>query len=221
MLECEFCEDIQGHLNSRFRTIYPQFGSRIVAETANFVALPTLGQIFPRSVLILPRAHRETCAELSRELRSEMCTFVAELVTFSQRFGEPVFFEHGAGAHTGGSCGIYHAHLHLVPLPRRVPPCVLFDEHQEEATDLSHALQALSGCDHYLFLGNKDGVVYSRVDLMAARPSSQYFRRILAQRFGVARPWDWREASVPEPDLIATFEAFDAPDAAYRRSHTS
>jgi diadenosine tetraphosphate (Ap4A) HIT family hydrolase len=221
MQKCEFCQELQGHSGARFTELYPDIDSRIVARTANFVALPTLGQLFPGSLLVLPREHRETCAELSRDLRNEMCAFLYELLTISRRFGEPVFFEHGASAHTGGSCGIYHAHLHVVPLPSRVRPSLLFDEHQAAVSDLAHALQVLTACDHYLLLGNESNVVYSRVDCMAVQPSSQYFRRKLAQRFGVTRPWDWRQATIPEPDLIATLQAFGGSNANHRRSHTS
>jgi hypothetical protein len=35
-------------------------------------------------------------------------------------FGQVLVFEHGAGKSSGGACGIYHAHMHFVPLPKPV-----------------------------------------------------------------------------------------------------
>ena len=98
-----------------------------------------------------------------------------------------------------GAAGFYHAHLHLVPLPGRLAPGDLFPAHLSAAADLRTALRALRECSQYLLAGNEHGVVYARVADLATQPGSQYFRRLLTERFGSTRPWDWRAFKTPEP----------------------
>ena len=206
---CEFCMELGGRPGARFAGIYPQLRSRVVAREGGLVALPTLGQLFPGSLLLMPEQHYETCANLPRPLADRMSELVSRLSATSRRFGQPAFFEHGARHDTGGSCGIYHAHLHLVPLPGRLAPGDLFPAHLSVATDLRSALRSLRGCSQYLLAGNEHGVAYAHVADMATQPGSQYFRRLLAERFGSTRPWDWRAFKTPEPDVLTTLAAFE------------
>lgn len=215
MQNCEFCRELSGHPDNRYRQIYRDSAeTRIVAETSNFVAMPTLGQIFPGSLLILPRFHIETCAQLSIGYQHELVEFVQSVSFITKQFGELIFFEHGATACTGGSCGIYHAHLHVVPLPVKVSPKLLFEEHRAVTRNLLQTFDSLKGCNHYLLIGDQDNVAFTEVDQLDITPSSQFFRRRLAERFGVDRPWDWRETKLPEPDLIATISAFRSVNVA-------
>ena len=210
---CEFCLELHDNSRARFTGIYPDISSRVVARGDGLVAVPTIGQLFQGSLLILPEQHYETCADFPAELQVGMCRLLDELLVIARRFGEPVFFEHGARNYTGGSCGIYHAHLHLVPLPQRVRPALLFPDHQGFAVNLLSGLRDLLGCNHYLLMGDDEDVVYSRVDAMMAQPGSQYFRRLLVKRFGLPRPWDWREFNEREPDLVTTLDAFGGLNA--------
>ncbi len=46
------------------------------------------------------------------------------------------------------------------------------------------------------------------------RYPSQYFRRTLAERFNLNRPWDWRNYEEPEQyvlDTVAMFESANVP----------
>ena len=206
---CEFCIELGGRPGARFAGIYPQLRSRVIAREGGLVALPTLGQLFPGSLLLMPEQHYETCADLPRPVADRMSELVGRLSVTSRRFGQPMFFEHGARHDTGGSCGIYHAHLHLVPLPGSPSPDDLFPAHLSAAADLRSALRALRGCSQYLLAGNEHGAVYARVADMATQPGSQYFRRLLAERFGSTRSWDWRAFVTPEPDVLTTLAAFE------------
>lgn len=215
MQNCEFCRELSGHPDNRYHKIYRDSEeTRIVAETSNFIAMPTLGQIFPGSLLILPRFHIETCAQLNIDHQLELVEFIQSVSFITKQFGELIFFEHGATACTGGSCGIYHAHLHVVPLPAKVSPKLLFEEHRSVARNLLQVFDTLKECNHYLLIGDQDSVVFTEVHQLNTRPSSQFFRRRLAERFGVGRPWDWRETILPEPDLIATISAFRSANVA-------
>jgi len=219
MQTCEFCSELGGHPDNRFRQIYgDSIATRVVAETSRFVAIPTLGQIFPGSLLIVPRLHIETCAQLDLAAQRELWEFVRSVSSTLEQFGEPVFFEHGATECSGGSCGIYHAHLHVVPLPLRISPNSLFREHRASASDLLQALDQLTICNHYLLIGNQESVVYAAVNSLAERPQSQYFRRYLSERFCVNKPWNWRQTNSREPDLLATISAFRNTDIAQQKT---
>jgi hypothetical protein len=86
------------------------------------------------------------------------------------------------------------------------------------APTLPAALEQLRGCDHYLLLGRSAEVVFARAEQLQFVPQSQYFRRALAERFGVPRSWDWREVNEPEAALLTTLAAFNT-DVPQRPRH--
>lgn len=206
---CEYCQELQSPSESRFGRIYNGLiDSRIVLRTKNFVVMPTLGQIFKGSVLILPVAHVETLAALPAEQLTELEMLSAKVHDRSRMIGHPVILEHGSTQEAAGSCGIYHAHLHVVPLPAPIRPQKLLPDSGTGFTTLSDALSALTSTCHYLLAGDDTGVHVVDTSLLAEAPGSQFFRRRLVSMFGVNRPWDWRSASAPEEDLLTTIEAF-------------
>lgn len=200
---CEFCDELEGRADARFPSLYQGLeGSRILFETNHFVVIPTIGQLFRGSMLVLPREHVETSARIAPALLPELSGLVEQVAENSRPFGEPVVFEHGALSCTGGSCGIYHGHIHVVPLPEAVSPAEFLPHHAASANGLTAALQALRASENYLLFGAGGTFRYGDVEDLGFSPPSQYFRRVLASRFGVDRPWDWRAVSAPEPDLI-------------------
>jgi diadenosine tetraphosphate (Ap4A) HIT family hydrolase len=205
---CEFCQELGGLNRSRFDAHYPEFSSRIVAQTEHFVALPTLGQIFEGSLLVLPRRHYSTCGSMPDRLRAGFCEFVRELFDKTTGFGNPVIFEHGARPKTGGSCGIYHAHLHIVPLPGIHDSKDFFSEAPTKVDTLEEALNSLSRSDHYLLFGNEKSVRFADVSQLPFTPPSQYFRRQLANHYGLSKYWDWRKAPAREAKLVNTLTAW-------------
>ena len=208
MESCEFCVATKNEGKSpKFSDIYPNL-SRIVAETDSFVAMPTIGQLFFGSLLVLPRTHIETSAKLEQKQKNELILFLNSLTKILQKIGNPVCFEHGALACTGGGCGVYHAHLHLVPLPRRIKPEVIFPEFTERSSDISVALNQLNHCDEYLLFGDGTEFVYAPVEKLSFRPQSQFFRKRLADFFGLAESWDWRHYTMEEPYMVETIEYF-------------
>lgn len=206
---CEYCQEIRSPSESRFGRIYGGIiDSRIVLRTKTFIVMPTLGQIFKGSVLILPVAHIETLAALSAEQVAELALLLAQVQARCSAIGHPVFLEHGSTQEAAGSCGIYHAHLHVVPLPTPVRPQELLPSKGTGFATLPGALSALAGNRHYLLAGDDTGVHVVDTARLAEAPGSQYFRRRLVCMFGVHRSWDWRGANAPEDDLLTTVEGF-------------
>jgi diadenosine tetraphosphate (Ap4A) HIT family hydrolase len=168
------------------------------------VALPTLGQLFTGSLLVLPIEHTETCAALPVDLQREMLRLLDDMVRRAREFGHPVVFEHGAVAATGGGCGIHHAHMHIVPVPKATAASTLFPEHAACAPDIQTALGELHSADEYLLLAADDAVLFRDLRVDAGAFPSQFFRRRLAEHFQLTAPWDWRAYDAVEPALLDT-----------------
>src|SRR5688500_14214166 len=77
--ECEFCLELSKVELSRFgRTYRCAADSRLIAEQNGVVVMPTLGQLFTASLLILPQMHFETVAELPTCQRRACLRFAVE-----------------------------------------------------------------------------------------------------------------------------------------------
>lgn len=204
MHHCEFCQEFAG-IAPRFEKLYGQLTqARIIARTKRFVALPTLGQLFTGSLLLLPIDHVETCALLGDDARQELDELVSEMTLRVRKFGEPIIFEHGATEPSGGGCGIYHAHLHIVPLPKTTCATELFPEHQAQAKDLRNAWELLQGVHEYLLMSAGGQTLYSNLSAQADRYPSQFFRRRITEHFGLEAPWDWRAYTDVEQAVLRT-----------------
>ena len=222
--QCEFCQEIHTPSVSRFAKIYSSLvPSRIIANRNGFIAIPTIGQLFTGSLLILPIEHFETIAELPRTLRTALMEFCAELTHWIRLLGHPILFEHGARGCTGQSCGIYHAHIHLLPVPSELYLSDLLPEAFYEERSLDRALISLETSDTYLLCIDTSGRVgYIDEDLVKlSRYQSQYFRKKLANHFHLTSHWDWRYYRQPEPKLIETLKLFGDYRDTFSKSNIS
>jgi hypothetical protein len=164
--------------------------------------------------LVLPKNHVETLSSLSIWELLELEKFAANVVRHQDHCGKPIFFEHGARCHTGSGCGIYHAHLHIVPVSSPVTCASLLPRGSRPAPSLISALAQLrsEGCDEYLAVTDSHGETrfLSVNDAGDFKPGSQYLRRRLAEVFQLDRSWDWRDYLHPEPDLLQTIDRLTA-----------
>ncbi len=212
---CEYCQEIHPSGENRFNRLYAgMVETRFVLRTSHFVVMPTLGQLFKGSLLIVPVAHVETLASLPPDHLSELAALLEQVQCKLRDFGQPVFFEHGSTQEVAGSCGIFHAHLHVVPLPARLEPQKLLPSATDSFGSLPAALSALHHSPHYLLAGDSTRTVIAEVAALSGAPGSQYFRRRLVSLFDLDRPWDWRQTTAPEDDLLSTLEVFGVAVAA-------
>src|SRR5580693_3870002 len=61
---CEFCSELFDSPDTRFGNLYGASVRRTVLDENGFVALPTIGQLFEASMLVLPKIHVERMADL-------------------------------------------------------------------------------------------------------------------------------------------------------------
>lgn len=208
LVGCEFCDELVGRPSTFSRLYSGVLSDRVVARAGSFVAFPTIGQIYPRYLLIVPEDHVENLAGLVPERMSELARFVEQL-TERVAAGSPwVAFEHGAAQATGGGCGIYHAHLHLVPLPRPIGIGEALPRITHRFPTLAAALVASRAVPEYLLFGTAEG--YATLDISSNRQDfpSQYFRQLLVTALDASGPWDWRAMSHPEQALVDTVAMF-------------
>lgn len=209
-VDCEFCLEFSNDPTSRFATRYANFAtSRVIAYDEGILVLPTLGQLFTGSLLIMPQMHVETIADLPKEKLDACLRLVSRFKKYLGGFGSPVVFEHGARSCTGQSCGIYHAHLHLVPLPSDFSVEDALPVSATGASTLDEAFIRLRNNDAYLLFQD----TFGRIRFVAgdtARSTnygSQYFRQCLVRHFQLADHWDWRTYEGVESRVVETLGA--------------
>lgn len=171
--------------------------------------MPSMGQIVPDSLMLLPLSHVERFADLDTEHLQTAEDLLCRLRAAAGS-GPVAIFEHGARSCTGGSCGIYHAHIHLIPLPDGLHLEQLAAGLTPTTDSFGDAMRNASTYDQYLFLWDGDFRMWLRSvfpDETRKFPS-QYFRRVLASAVGLQNSWNWRGTTQPEPALIAAYHAW-------------
>jgi diadenosine tetraphosphate (Ap4A) HIT family hydrolase len=195
--DCEFCDEFAGGSANSFADHYAhEVASRTILEQDGFRVLPSLGQIVPGYLLLVPKHHYRAFADMSLEELSAAEALKAHLSgQLGCTYGEYLFFEHGARASDSGGCGITHAHLHAVPFPYEKDPVEELTREFpfEEIANLSE-LKRVQPERSYLYY---EAVRGKRYVLYPPFVPSQYIRRLLAEALGT-EAWDWRQCGREE-----------------------
>lgn len=217
---CEFCRELapapDAGADTNLRT---PLGARIVLDRHGFVVVPSLGQIVDGSLMLVRKQHVERFADMRA---AELDAAAAIVQLLRSRSAHPlILFEHGAKTSTGGSCGIYHAHAHLVPLsinPHALVSQLAHGIPQSASLRLQEDWLRLKPSDEYVLLDN--GATRWCLEVNAANRSefpSQFFRRRLASFF-VGVPWDWRGYPQSEPAVVDTYHSWISTLSGVRES---
>jgi diadenosine tetraphosphate (Ap4A) HIT family hydrolase len=194
---CTLCAEFADPAAGLFAAIYePDAPSRVLREDGDVLVIPTIGQITACHLLVLPRQHKTSFASMGAGQLERADRLVESVRTALEATGSRcVVFEHGLGAHPGqGGCGVSHAHLHVVAVPRRLaaldPPAAL------NWTPHIGGLSALSSHAGNSYLYFCDQVGTSWIAHVTDLPS-QFMRRWLAMELGETK-WDWTRAGHEE-----------------------
>lgn len=197
-VNCQFCSEFSGSTDNAFAVLYENvIRDRSVLMTENFRVFPSIGQIVEGYILIAPVRHYSALQTLPTNLTTELNSLYEQVKkALASCYGPCIFYEHGTGSAVSGGCGIYHAHLHAVPLPRSLDPVELLKskfsyKRIEGLSDLRDQSQGMSG---YIFYqdSNSRSYLFDTPNLV-----SQYMRRTLAAVLG-RDDWDWRAAGREE-----------------------
>jgi diadenosine tetraphosphate (Ap4A) HIT family hydrolase len=201
-MKCEFCAELADQAETHFSSIYSGLlKSRLVHRCEEFAALPTIGQLFDSSYLVIPTSHLEKYSELLPARRERASHYIETLL---RGLGPTLVYEHGASSAMGGGCGIYHAHVHVVPLPREISSDELLPGVQvSRHPSIVEAWAKAEGKSEYLLVRDTHGNVgLADRDSKGGPFGSQFMRRRLAEVFELHAPWDWREYRSPETKLL-------------------
>lgn len=200
---CHLCAQIAGRSEEDLlqQTVGgPEYVRRVVLETPELAVIPSLGPLVDGHVLVVPKIHARSFAQLQIEPAIVEAFLSRAKTTIANAFGSRVqVFEHGTGANSAQpACSVEHAHVHIVPC------AVEFDDppvagYEWETMRNEAALRELVGDGEYLRVGTASGWSIARG---AEGFPSQLLRRVLSEAIEAeeATDWDWR--ANPRPDSV-------------------
>ena len=206
--KCDFCMEQEHRPENEYAMRYKEkLPDRSVLLTEKFRVFPSLGQISEGHVLITPLEHYTAMADLPTAMMVELesiCRNVRKALV--QAYKQCVFFEHGTRSTESGGCGIYHAHMHAVPIKADLVRETLQQRFTLMTIDsLSKLPTAVPADRSYLFFEDINAKPFVAV---ADYLPSQYMRKLLSDSIGKSN-WDWRETEL-EPELLRTFETLSS-----------
>lgn len=208
---CEFCKEIEKK-PSYFSNIYSSIlKERTLLETLNFWVAPTIGQITENSLLLLPKRHFETFAEVPSKYWPEIVDLLSIIEDAYNT--KMIYFEHGSKSHTGSSCGVYHAHIHIIPLNKPFDSQVLMGNNAQKKASIFECFNSLADADNYILLKDISGNYYYNTFSEENNHlfKSQYFRKWLANHIQGDVEWDWKKYNYIEQNLLNSVQEFQAP----------
>lgn len=117
--DCMICKIVEGH---------PIREEHIIYESENFFVVPGLGAFYEGYVMLCPKRHIMSFAELTDEEYEEFLQVLDDVrYILKQVYEQEVFtFECGSGRNGGGkhATSIVHAHIHFAPTDMPVLKCV-------------------------------------------------------------------------------------------------
>jgi diadenosine tetraphosphate (Ap4A) HIT family hydrolase len=212
---CEFGNEFAGGSANSFAVHYAnEVASRTILEQDDFRVLPSLGQIVPGYLLLVPNHHYRAFADMSlEELKAAEVLKTSLTKQMRSVYGNLLFFEHGVRTSDSGGCGISHAHLHFVPFPDERDPVEELTRAFpfEEVSNLLE-LRGVQPGQSYLYY---ESVRANRYVFYPPFIPSQYIRRLLAEALGI-QAWDWRQYGKEERLLSTLSQISELLDVAPR-----
>jgi len=182
MDDCVFCKE----------NLYEKDHERILRKTENFIVLSSLGHFIEGYLLLIPKKHYLSIAQLPSGLFSELGELQQEVRdVLGYVYENPIFCEHGAvSEYKKAGCCIDHAHLHAFPV--NVDLSDVLKEHfrsNRKIKELGELKEQEERKTPYLYFEN---VNESKYVFDAPVVPKQYFRQQVSYETGKPELWDWR-----------------------------
>lgn len=211
---CVFCRELSGDRNTNFAKRYPEISTRYIAETDDLVAFPCIGQLTSNHFLIAPKYHVATFSSALRgklDINAQLeqiLNNVHRILNIS--IADSLIFEHGALAAEFGGCGIYHAHLHVVPDAAHLSAQYLINSYDTQSSQsIFTALLNIPENSNYVLAGDiEKGYAYK---ILSQPLESQTLRKRVALALERVE-WDWRNFNreLTVESMIKTANNFEA-----------
>jgi len=204
---CVFCDSITttfGNTPEFKRLLGDKITSRKIFETENFVVLPSVGQIVEGYLLIMPKPHFTSMANMDKALFPELEHVYSEVDRILKtNYTTPIFFEHGvcrSEYQYNGSC-IDHAHIHAVPAPVDVSD-ELAKKYKFTKIKKVSELGEIAHDKNYLYVDNGSG---NKFIFEANNIQSQLIRYLIDEKLNTPQKGDWFLYSGKE-EMLATIK---------------
>lgn len=215
-MQCDFCDELSG-IDTVYNEIYGN-KDRFVFETKNFFVFPCMGQLREGHLLIVSKHHINAMSMLGQEALAELDKLILLVGEFykSKYDMNMLCFEHGVSCDDGGNggCGIYHMHLHILPLEDDVFTKILYRV-ENQGTNKAHSMGNLIDLRHcvkeketYIFLEQMNKQQKKQMYTITNQENyfeSQYMRRVISEIFG-KKEWNWRNVKEKEEEFLNTLE---------------
>lgn len=193
--DCKFCEiaiSNSENLTDIDKPIY---------ENELFYAICSIGGFISGWTLIFPKQHTYNLSKYYTD--PEFVIFVESIkFKLEKEYGKCIVFEHGALAEGLTSCGVNHAHLHIVPFLDSIEKIVQDAPDLEWQNFCSKELSQLCMDKEYLFCSDQFSAnnSYGKLAILNT-PQSQYFRKILANFYGIKDLYSYKTHKFEEQSL--------------------
>lgn len=198
----DFCEEIAGATDTSFSRFYEgNPPHRRARSTANFEVLADMSPLVTGHLLLLPRKHYLSFAQVLGHHPGETEELLDDIATiYRETFGEPLILEHGSGVDEESHACITHAHLHLLPADADAVDDLLVHDglsyfDLESITELREAPWPESA----YFLRHHRG--RSRVYVPNGNQKRQYLRSVVASTLDIPDP-EWDYAVIVRKDCL-------------------
>lgn len=184
--DCLFCRLLEGNPLHEQASLY---------ESDNFLVIPGSGAFLDGYIMILPKAHVMSCAELNDNQRLEMLEVIEDVkfILKSIYHMDILVWENGSGSGGKGkpSTSIVHAHIHACPSQFNVLETTYakgIPVHPISFEDLPKYEE-----NSYLLIMDYDGSWHISNDINLYIPR-QYVRQLIALEHNINGDlWNWRE----------------------------
>lgn len=193
---CTLCNEISKQKEGNLcYELFNRQVNRVIAQTKNFVVLPTIGQIVEGYLLIVPKKHYFCIGAIPSNYLQEFIMLKKECKRILlEIYGTgTIFFEHGSvdvEITCRAGCCIDHAHLHVVPVDLDLHNKISQKYKEVKISKISELQRYHKSKRAYLYYENCDGQKYV---FDAPVVVSQFLRMILAEELGSPDLWDWRK----------------------------
>lgn len=184
--DCTFCRYFAGAPDHYQPSMY---------ESRYFTVIPNMGHFVWGSLLIVPKAHVMSFAELNAEEKKELLEVVEDCkIILTKMYRKPIlFWENGSGnkGHGKDKSSIVHAHMHVTPFVFDV--LKLSSDKGIPLTEINFSDLDKYAEESYLLVLDYDSKWYISYDKKKYIPR-QYVRQLVAEVEGIKGDlWNWRK----------------------------
>lgn len=195
--DCSLCAQIDGvvtgDLLHRLIGDSASYSRQVVDVDERLVLMPSVGALVEGHVLLCPREHLRSLAEV--EDRSRLLQSVDHVRRELRNVADAPIqgFEHGnASSGEKVACTVEHAHLHMFPGRPDLWPLVRDVVEWIDMPDMAQIADFTHGREYVAYLSDA-GQWRVTMGSEDRRLPSQWFRQVLATAIGHPGMWNWRE----------------------------